>query len=212
VAERTLLDHCLDRLKDAGVEKVVVNTHHLADQVADHLKFRRDLQIVISHEPELLETGGGVKKMLSHFGDEAFYVANADVLWLNGPTDALARLAMEWRGDDMDALLLLHSTVEAYGYSGRGDFMVDPLGKLTRRPEREVAPYVFTGVEILNPRALAGTPDGTFSLNIVFDRAAEAGRLYGIVHDGEWFDIGTPHGLDQAETYMAQRFPGVRRR
>jgi len=212
VADRTLLDHCLDRLKDAGVEKVVVNTHHLADQVADHLKFRRDLQIVVSHEAELLETGGGVKKALAHFGGQPFYVANADVLWLNGPTDALNRLAMEWRSDDMDALLLLHSTVEAYGYSGPGDFLVDPLGKLTRRPEREVAPYVFTGVEILNPRALEGTPDGAFSLNVVFDRAVEAGRLYGIVHDGEWFDIGTPHGLDQAETYMAQRFPGVRRR
>lgn len=211
VAGRTLLDHALDRLKDAGVESVVVNTHHLAEQVSDHLKFRRDLDITISYEPELLDTGGGVKKALPLLGSNPFYVVNSDVLWLNGPTDALRRLADRW-SDNMDALLLLHSTVEAYGYSGLGDFMVDPMGRLTRRPEREVAPYVFTGVEILHPRAMAGTPDGPFSLNMVFDRALQAKRLYGIVHDGEWFDIGTPNGLDQAEIYMAQRFPGVRRR
>ncbi len=212
VGGRTLLDHCLDRLIAAGVEKVVVNTHHLADQIDDHLKFRRDVEVVVSHETGLLDTGGGVKKALPELGREAFYVANADVLWLNGPIDALKRLADEWRDDTMDALLLLHSTVEAYGYSGRGDFIIDPVGKLARRPEREVAPYVFSGIEILHPRALAEAPDGPFSLNVVFDSAIRSGRLYGIVHDGEWFDIGTPHGLDQAETYMMQRFPGIRRR
>jgi len=212
VGGRTLLDHCLDRLIAAGVEMVVVNTHHLADQIDNHMKFRRDVEIVVSHETELLDTGGGVKKALPELGSDAFYVVNADVLWLNGPIDALKRLADEWRDDAMDALLLLHSTVEAYGYSGRGDFIIDPVGKLARRPEREVAPYVFTGIEILHPRALANTLDGPFSLNLVFDRAVRNDRLYGIVHDGEWFDIGTPHGLEQAETYMMQRFPGIRRR
>ena len=212
VGGRTLLDHCLDRLIAAGVEMVVVNTHHLADQIDNHLKSRGDVEIVVSHETELLDTGGGVKKALPELGSDAFYVVNADVLWLNGPIDALKRLADEWRDDTMDALLLLHSTVEAYGYSGRGDFIIDPVGKLARRPEREVAPYVFTGIEILHPRALSNTPDGPFSLNVVFDRAIRSDRLYGIVHDGEWFDIGTPHGLEQAETYMMQRFPGIRRR
>lgn len=213
VAGRTLLDHALDRLVAVGVQKAVVNTHHLGDQIIDHLKFRRDLEIVISDEADqLLETGGGVKKALAHFGDDPFYVANADILWLNSNTDALQRLADLWEDDKMDALLLLHSTVEAYGYRGRGDFIVDPLGKLARRPEREISPYVYTGVEILHPRAMKDTPDGPFSLNLVFDRLIEQERLYGIVHDGEWFDIGTPAGLNQAEIFMNQKFPGRRRR
>ena len=213
VAERTLLDHALDRLVAVGVTKAVVNAHHLADQIVDHLKFRRDLEIVISDETgALLETGGGVKKALDQLGPDPFYIVNADVLWLNGTTDALERLANAWRDDEMDALLMLHSTVEAYGYRGRGDFVVDPVGKLARRPEREIAPYVFTGIEIIHPRALKKTPDGAFSLNVVFDRTIEAERLYGIIHDGEWFDIGTPDGLNQAEIYMGQKFPGRRRR
>ena len=213
VADRTLLDHALDRLKAVGVEKAVVNTHHLGEQISGHLKFRRDMEIVISDEAgALLETGGGVKKALPHLGSDPFYVVNADVLWLNGTTDGLARLAASWEDDKMDVLLMLHSTVEAYGYIGRGDFVIDPLGKLARRPEREVAPYVFTGIEIVHPRALAGTPDGAFSMNVVFDRLLEKERLYGIVHDGEWFDVGTPDGLSQAESYMAQKFAGRRRR
>lgn len=213
VADRTLLDHALDRLKAVGVGKAVVNTHHLGEQISGHLKFRRDMEIVISDEADaLLETGGGVKKALPHLGPDPFYVVNADVLWLNGTTDGLARLAASWEDDKMDVLLMLHSTVEAYGYIGRGDFVIDPLGKLARRPEREVAPYVFTGIEIVHPRALAGTPDGAFSMNVVFDRLLEKERLYGIVHDGEWFDVGTPDGLSQAESYMAQKFAGRRRR
>ena len=213
VADRTLLDHALVRLRAAGVEKAVVNTHHLADQVAGHLKFRRDMDIVISDETDLLlETGGGLKKALPHLGSEPFFVVNSDVLWLNGPTDGLMRLAASWDDNQMDALLLLHSTVEAYGYVGRGDFVIDPLGQLARRPEREIAPYVYTGIEIIHPRAMADTPDGPFSLNVVFDRLLEAERLYGIVHDGEWFDIGTPAGLSDAERYMAQKFAGRRRR
>lgn len=213
IAGRTLLDHALDRLVAVGVQKAIVNIHHLGDQITDHLKFRRDLEIVISDETDLLlETGGGAKKALPHFGDEPFYIANSDVLWLNSNTDALQRLADLWDSDKMDALLLLHSTVEAYGYRGRGDFTVDPLGKLARRLEREISPYVYTGVEIIHPRALKNTPDGPFSLNVVFDRAIEQDRLYGIVHDGEWFDIGTPDGLNQAEAFMNQKFPGRRRR
>jgi len=213
VADRTLLDHCLDRLVEVGVERAVVNVHHLADQIRTHLRGRRDLEIIISDEHEkLLETGGGVVKALPYLGSEPFFVANSDVLWLNGTTNALERLMVEWADETMDALLMLHSTVEAYGYRGRGDFLVDPIGLLARRPEREVAPYVFTGVEILHPRALQAAPQGAFSLNVIFDKLLEQGHLYGIVHDGEWFDIGSPDGLNQAEVYMGQKFPGIRRR
>jgi MurNAc alpha-1-phosphate uridylyltransferase len=213
VAGHTLLDHTLDRLVAAGVERAVVNIHHLADQVERHLGNRKDLEIIISSETdEVLETGGGVKNALQHLGDEPFYVSNADVLWLNGPTPALGRMAERWNADEMDALLLLHSTVEAYGYTGNGDFNVEPDGKLARKLEREVTPYLFTGVQILHPRIFEDTPDGVFSLNVIYDKANEAGRLFGVIHDGEWFHIGTPDGLNQAEVYMGQRYSGMRHR
>ncbi len=213
VGDKTLLDHSLDQLVAAGVECAVVNTHYLAEQIEDHLQSRSDLEIIISSEAkELLETGGGIAQALDHFGDEPFYVMNADILCLDGPSRTLARLAEAWNDDEMDALLLLHWTVEAYGYTGRGDFEVDPLGKLERREERTISPYLFTGIQILHSRLFEGAPDGPFSMNVLFDEAIEADRLSGIVHDGEWFHIGTPEGLDEADTYMCQRFAGMRHR
>ena len=209
---RTLIDHALDRFEEAGVGRAVVNLHHLGDVVRDHLTARHRPRVEFAWESELLETGGGVKNALPLLGEGPFFVANADALWLNGPSLALARLAQAWDGGEMDALLLLHSTVEAYGYDGRGDFVVDPGGRLHRRPEMEVAPYLFTGIEILHPRLFDGTPTGAFSLNLLFDKAIAAGRLYGIIHDGEWFHVGTTDGLEAAERFMAKRFAGVRHR
>jgi MurNAc alpha-1-phosphate uridylyltransferase len=133
-------------------------------------------------------------------------------MWLNGPQSALERLVAAWGDDAMDALLLLHSTVDAYGYSGRGDFCATPDGRLTRRPEHEVSPYLFTGIQILHPRLFADAPATPFSLNRLYDRAIEAERLYGVVHDGEWFDVGTPAGLDEAERYLAMRYADTKHR
>ena len=213
LANRTLLDYTLDHLVAAGVECAVVNIHYLADQIRDHLLSRNDLEIIISSEENnLLETGGGVKKALENFTNEPFYISNADVFWLNGPTMALERMAEQWDDLKMDALLLLHPTVEAYGYNGNGDFEIDSLGKLSRRLEKEITPYLFTGVQIIHPRIFKDTPSGKFSLNVVYDRAIEVDRLYGIAHDGEWFHIGTPDGLEEAETYMGQRYSGRRHR
>jgi N-acetyl-alpha-D-muramate 1-phosphate uridylyltransferase len=213
VADHTLLDHTLDRLVAAGVERAVVNIHHLAEQVEQHLSNRKDLEIIISSEADdLLETGGGVKKALAHLGDGPFYISNADVLWLNGPTSALGRMMERWNETEMDVLLMLHSTVEAYGYTGNGDFEADAIGKLSRKLEREITPYLFTGVQIVHPRIFKDTPEGAFSLNVIYDKAIEEERLYGVVHDGEWFHIGTPDGLAQAETYMSQRYSGMRHR
>ena len=213
ISNRTLLDYTLDHLVAAGVECAVVNIHYLADQIKQHLTSRNDLEIIISsEESNLLETGGGVKKALEIFSNEPFYISNADVFWLNGPTMALERMVEQWNESEMDALLLLHSTVEAYGYNGNGDFEVDPLGKLSRRLEKEITPYLFTGVQIIHPRIFNDTPNGKFSLNFIYDRAAEVDRLYGIAHDGEWFHIGTPDGLADAESYMGQRYSGRKHR
>ncbi len=209
---RPLLDHALDRLQDAGIGEAVVNTHHLAEQIERHLAAREVPKVVFSREDDLLETAGGVKKALALLGDDPFIVVNGDAFWLNGPTDTLGRMAAIWNEDEMDGLLLLHSTVDAYGYTGMGDFNCEACGKLSRRPENELAPWLFTGIQILHPRVFADTPDGAFSLNVIYDRLLESERLYGVVHDGEWFHIGTPDGLAEAEAYLKVRYPGVKHR
>lgn len=213
VGGRSLIDRVIDRLADEDVETAVVNLHHFGEMIERDLG-GRDTGPAIRFSPEetLLDTGGGVVNALSHFEDQSFFVVNADVMWLNGPSSALQRLAAAWDDDTMDALLLLHSTVDAYGYRGRGDFGVSPEGRLTRRPEQEISPYLFTGIQILHPRLFADVPATAFSLNLLYDRAIEADRLFGVVHDGEWFDVGTPDGLDEAERYLAMRYAGIKHR
>jgi len=205
---RPLIDHALDRLVAAGVKRVVVNTHYKADMIAAHLKGRHDVAIELSHEKTLLDTGGGVKKALPHLG-EAFYVLNADVFWLNAKVPALARLRRAWDPARLDALLLVQRTVSAVGYDGLGDFTVDPLGHLRRRGEREVAPHLFAGIEILHRRIFDGAPDGAFSLNLLWNKAIESGRIEALIHDGEWFHVGTPQGLAATEERL--RHHGVMR-
>lgn len=212
VGGRTLLDHTLDRLDEEGVKKVIINVHHLGQMIEGHLKRRKSPEIVFSREAEILETGGGIAKALPLLGDSPFLVVNADVMWLNGPHSALHRMAETWDDSRMDALLLLHSTVDAYGYNGMGDFNVDPAGVLSPRPERELSAFLFTGIQILHPRLFNDAPEGRFKLNVLYNRAMEAGRLYGVIHDGEWFHVGTPEGLADAESYMQERYPGVKRR
>lgn len=213
VAGRALVDHALDRLKDAGVTTAVVNVHYMADQVEAHLAQRNDMEIVVSDERDiLLETGGGVARALPHLGDGPFYVANSDALILNGPTPALMRLRESWDGERMDALLLVHLTAHAFGYDGIGDFVLGADGRLARPRERETVPFLYTGVQILHPRLFDCAPDGAFSLNELYDRAIAGKRAFGLVHDGEWFHIGTPEALEEAEEFMGQRFPDSRRR
>ncbi len=211
VAGRPLIDYAFDRLIEAGVTDVVVNVHHLAEQIEAHVANRSDLTVTVSPEPQRLETGGGVAKALAHFGDEPFFVHNGDALLLNGPHPALECLADAWDDAIMDACLLVHPVCEAYGYNGNGDFDMDPLGKLSRRGELRQAPYLFTGVQILHPRLFKAGPGGSFSLNILYDRAIAAGRLYGLLHDGKYFHVGTPEDLDSVADYLAKMHSGVRR-
>jgi len=193
LAGRTLLDRALDHLDDAGVAEIVVNTHYRGEMIAGHLDGRPG--IVLSPEEELLETGGGIVYALPHLGDGPFYVVNSDSVWSDGHVPALRRLAALWDDSRMDALLLLHPTVACSGVHDRGDFHMKPDGRLRRRGEGQVAPFVFTGVQILHPRLFDGAPDGPFSLNVLYDRAQEAERLFGLRHDGEWFHVGTPEEL-----------------
>lgn len=198
----TMLDRMLDSLGAAGVRRAVVNSWHLADQIEARLAARRAPAITISHEDGLLETGGGVAKALKYFGDSPFFVANSDIVILDGMAPAPRRLAQAWRDHDTDALLLLQPIARAFGYGGAGDFTMADDGALERRGKRYAAPYVFAGLQILHPRLFADCPDGAFSLNRLYDRAGDAGRLRGAVHDGEWLHIGTRDDLDRVEPYL----------
>jgi len=200
---RSLLHHAMDRLRDAGIENVVVNAHWFAEQVADAVAAHGARpEPVVLRETALLETGGGVKAALPHLGTQPFVVVNGDAFWLDGPTPALTRMAAAFDPEEMDALLLLVRTATVDSDAGRGDFLLDPLGRARRPREREIAPYLFGGVQILSPALFEGMPEGAFSLNRVYDNAIAKGRLYGLVHDGAWFHLSTPGDLVRAETLL----------
>jgi N-acetyl-alpha-D-muramate 1-phosphate uridylyltransferase len=200
---RALLDHALDRLGAAGVELVVVNTHWQADAVAAHLAARQGgPQTVLRREESLLDTGGGVAAALDLLGDGPFFVANGDSFWLDGPTPALDRLATAWGKGDADAVLLVQRTFETRSEVGPGDFALDPLGRVRRRGEREVAPYIYAGVQLIAPALLQGAAAGSFSMNLAWDRAITRARLRAVVHDGLWFHLSTPDDLAEAEASL----------
>ncbi|MFZ1952815.1 MAG: nucleotidyltransferase family protein [Pseudolabrys sp.] len=200
VAGRPLIDHVLDRLAETGVECVVVNVHHLADQMQRHLAQRKQPQIVISDERGLLlGTGGGVKKALPELGDAPFFHINSDTIWIDGVKPNLARLADAFDPAAMDALLLLAPTNGSIGYSGRGDFAMAADGQLRKRAEQEVAPFVYAGAAILSPALFKSTPEGELSLTTLFDRAAQARRLHGLRMEGLWMHVGTPEAIASAE-------------
>ncbi|HKM69651.1 MAG TPA: nucleotidyltransferase family protein [Stellaceae bacterium] len=191
---RALIDHAIDRLASTGVERVVVNIHYKAAMMAAHLAGRERPRIELSEEAELLDTGGGVAQALPLLG-ESFFVVNGDVFWLDSKDSALLRLARTFDPAETDAVLLLQRTVTAVGYEGSGDYFLDALGTPRRRREREVAPYLFAGIQLLHRRLFDKVAGRIFSLVPLFDRAEEAGRLRAIVHDGEWYHVGTPEGL-----------------
>ena len=200
VAGRALLDHVLDRLSEAGVERAVVNVHHFAEQMIAHLAARTRPAITISDERGLLlDTGGGVVKALPELGDAPFFHLNADTIWIDGVRPNLARLAEAFDAAHMDALLLLAPTAGSIGYDGRGDFAMASDGRLRARAEREVAPFVYAGAAIFSPALFKDAPPGAFSLTALFARAAAAKRLAGLRLEGLWMHVGTPDAIAAAE-------------
>jgi MurNAc alpha-1-phosphate uridylyltransferase len=200
VGGKALIDHVLNRLAEAGVERAVVNVHHFAEQIERHLASRTKPKIVISDERGLLlGTGGAVVKALPELGNAPFFHVNSDSIWIDGVEPNLARLAESFDPAAMDALLLLAPTTGSIGYAGRGDFGMAADGRLKRRAEREVAPFVFAGAAILSPALFKGAPQGEFPLTLLFDRAAEQGRLFGLRLEGLWMHVGTPDAIALAE-------------
>ncbi|WP_342162164.1 nucleotidyltransferase family protein [Methylobacterium sp. SD21] len=201
VAGKPLLDHALDRAAEAGLTDAVVNVHWLAEQIEAHLARRTGPpRLTVSDEREaLLETGGGIRKALPLMGAAPFVVLNSDSFWLEGPEPNLSRLIAAWDGARMDALLLVAPTTTSLGYEGAGDFLMAADGRLERRGERKVAPFIYAGVAILKPALFADTPEGAFSLNRLFDKAIASERLFGMRLDGQWLHVGTPEAIRAAE-------------
>jgi MurNAc alpha-1-phosphate uridylyltransferase len=205
VAGKPLLDHALDRLRGAGVRKAVVNVHYLPDALEAHLNIHaQGLEIAISDERDLLlETGGGLVKALPLIDADPFLVVNSDNLWVDGPVDSLRQLAGHWNDEQMDALLLLVPLAGAHCHRGQGDFHMSPSGQIRRKKPGTVAPFVYTGIQMVSKRLFEGElPKGPFSTNILWDRAIEAGRCFGVRHQGLWFDVGAPPNIKITEEIL----------
>jgi MurNAc alpha-1-phosphate uridylyltransferase len=205
VAGKPLLDHALDRLRGAGVRKAVVNVHYLPDALEAHLNIHaQGLAITISDERDLLlETGGGLVKALPLIDADPFLVVNSDNLWVDGPVDSLRQLAGHWNDEQMDALLLLVPLAGAHCHRGQGDFHMSPSGQIRRKKPGTVAPFVYTGIQMVSKRLFEGElPKGPFSTNILWDRAIEAGRCFGVRHQGLWFDVGAPPNIKITEEIL----------
>ena len=210
LAGKALIDHVLDRLAEAGITRAVVNVHHKADLIERHLAQRKMPAIEISDErAALLDTGGGVKKALGRLGVPPFLIHNADSVWIEGVGSNLARLAARWDGESMDCLMLLAPASTSKGYQGRGDFALESNGHIRRRrAEQEIVPFAFTGVSLAHPRLFEGSPDGAFSLNLVWNKAIAAGRAYGVRMEGVWMHVGTPEALAEAERCLSAALRG----
>lgn len=204
VAGKALIDHSLDRIEAAGVRQVVVNVHYLADALEAHLAAqKRSFTIAVSDErTQLLETGGGMMKALPLLTGDPILIVNSDNIWTDGPQDSITNLARHWDDAKMDALLLVIRQASATGHRGKGDFHMDPNGRLSRRKPGRIAPFVYTGIQLISRRLLVDAPEGPFSTNILWDRAIAAGRLYGLSHMGQWFDVGTPASIAPTEAAL----------
>lgn len=204
VAGQPMIDRILDRLAAAGVAEAVVNAHHLAPVLLRHLETRRGLPAIhVSPEDSLLDTGGGVVQALPLLRPDPFFVANSDTAWRDPAPGAFARLAAAWDGGAMDGLLLLCPREAAFGYDGPGDFLMGEDGRL-RRAAGAADALVFMGLQILHPRLFVDAPQGAFSLNLLYDRALAAGRLFGLLHGDRWYHVGTPQALEAVEAEIVR--------
>ena len=207
VGGKCLIDHTLDRLAQAGVERCVVNVHHFADMMADHLAKRTDLDIVISDERAgLLDSAGGISLALPYLWYAPVFVANIDNVWIERGTPALTALAQQWNPDVMDICILLAARADTYGYGRPEGFLRDDAGRLTHSTApAPPTPYANVGVQILKPQILDGGPtSGGFSIVPTWHRLSAERRLFGAVTTAEVIHVSDPAGRDYANRRLAE--------
>ena len=203
VAGKLLIDYGMDRLREAGTRKAVVNGHYLADQILSWSKQQTSPETIFSGErDEILDTGGGIAKALPLLGEQPFFVLNSDSFWIEGKVPALSRLRNAWNGATMDCLLLLCHVDRTIGYDGRGDFLLDRDGRLIRQKGSGALAYI--GGYLVHPRLFAGVAVEKFSMNVLWDKAISEGRLHGMAHSGKWLHVGTPAAIALAEAELAK--------
>jgi N-acetyl-alpha-D-muramate 1-phosphate uridylyltransferase len=205
IGGRTMLDHMLDRLAEAGVARAIVNVHHLADQVEAAVVGRTRPQIIVSDErAKLLDQGGGIRKVLPLLRGKDFFICNTDAVWTDGPQSSLVAMQEAWNPEIMDVLLLVAPTSASVGVDWPGDFHMAPDGRLTKRAEREVAAFVYAGVGVIKSSLFENAHEEVFRLAPYFFDAAKAGRLFGARLGGTWLHVGTPQAIDEAERAYAR--------
>jgi N-acetyl-alpha-D-muramate 1-phosphate uridylyltransferase len=202
IGGRAMLDLALDKLKAVGIERAVINTHYLPEQIENHLAARCDMEILISRETEILDTGGGIKNARHYFGDQPFFALNADLPWLDGKTPSLIRMMKAWNPEIMDQLLLVMLTNKARGFAGKGDFMMESDGRLWRKNAPTPRPQTFISAQIMKPQLLDEVPEKVFSNNKIFDLAESRNKLFGLVHEGACYHCGTPEDLAEANRLL----------
>lgn len=205
VAGKALIDHSLDQLAEAGIARAMVNVHYLADALEAHLAVRKSgPRIAISDErDQLLETGGGMEKAVDGLPDP-FFCLNSDNIWLDGPRNVFRELSAVWNAEKMDALLLVVPHARALNYRGKGDFHLDAVGRVRRRKSGRIAPFIFTGIQLVAHRLLRDAPEGPFSTNVLWNRAIDEDRLYGVAHTGLWFEVGEPTAIAPTEAWLTR--------
>lgn len=205
VAGKPLIDWGLDALAEAGVANTIVNVHYLADKLIEYLAGRKQPRITISDERDLLlDSAGGIINVLPQFGNEPFYVLNADTFWVGDEARPnITALAQAWDDARMDILLMTAELTQATGFDGKGDFVADSDGRLRRARDCAGEPVIYAGAAILHPRIFAGAEPGVSSLNRYFDEAIASGRLYGMPMSGHWLTVGTPEAISEAEAALS---------
>jgi len=201
---KPLIAYGLEALRAAGVETIVVNVHYLADRLEDWLA-ESGYQVTIADErAELLDSGGGIVNALPILGTEPFLVLNADTFWLEAAKASksnLSRLIKSWNPSQMDIALMTARPDQATGFDGKGDFVSDEQGRLSRfRGAGD--PLIYAGALIIDPSIFGTDRPAKFSLNACFNEAIDRDRLYGVPMDGLWLTVGTPDAIGEAEAAM----------
>jgi N-acetyl-alpha-D-muramate 1-phosphate uridylyltransferase len=199
---KSIIHRTIEKLKSEGVTKIVVNVHHLADVLKNHLLRMDGIEIIISHEDVLLDTGGGIKRALYHFNDAPFYIINGDALWDDKNPCALSRLSGLWDDSKMDILLMLQpQNLMPEGFVG--DY--DCANNIVTRNLEKQGFHMFAGVRIAHPRIFDESPDGAFSFLTLMDAAQSKGQLHGMIHDDAWYHISTPRDLETVNQLFQKR-------